>query len=428
MIPAAIVLIDELPLTANGKVDRRALPAPEQTRPEQEKVYVAPRTKFEGILTGMWQRMLNINKIGIYDNFFELGGNSLQAAIFINKLEEKLGEKVRVVVLFKAPNVHALASYLSEQHPDAVYGMCGEGDSYYVDGNKTVASHSKEELAVSPLIEIQPQGLKPPFFCVHPIGGHVYCYADLARYLGLDQPFYGLQSIGLRGEQEPHTQIVDMAADYLRALRSAQPHGPYLLGGYSFGSMVAFEMAQQLQKQGQTIELLALFDTEIVFLSDRAKESEKADDAILLANLFEHLPPLPLGQIRQLDPDEQLIYIIELAKTNNVIPSDLEFSQARNFLKVLRANFKAAANYVPQPYPGQITFFQASEQPATEDEREPSDGLGKLAKGGVKVYEVPGNHVSMFLKPHVQSLAASLKTCLDEIHMMHNLTGNGFNI
>ncbi|MBD0372769.1 MAG: AMP-binding protein, partial [Pyrinomonadaceae bacterium] len=424
MIPSAFLFLDELPLTPNGKVDRRALPAPEHTRPEQEKAYVAPRTGLEAILTGMWQRMLNVDKIGIYDDFFELGGNSLKAAIFINKLEERLGERVRVVVLFKAPSVQALASYLNEHHPDAVARMCVEG--FDVDESMEGASRSKDA-TVSPLVEVQPEGSRRPFFCVHPIGGHVYCYADLARYLGTDQPFYGLQSIGLRGEQEPHTRIADMAADYVRALQAVQPQGPYLLGGYSFGSMVAFEMAQQLQSQGQAIELLALFDTEIVFLSNRAKESEKADDATILANLFEHLPPLPLDRIRRLAPDEQLSYMIEVAKANNVIPPDLDFSQARNFVKVLRANLKAAADYVPQPYPGQITFFQASEQPETEDGREPSEDLSKLARGGVKVFEVPGNHVSMFLRPHVQALAESLKARLDEIHAAHNLTGKGFN-
>jgi thioesterase domain-containing protein len=191
--------------------------------------------------------------------------------------------------------------------------------------------------------------------------------------------------------------------------------------------MVAFEMARQLQKQGQAIELLALFDTEIVFLSDRAKESEKADDATILANLFEHLPPLPLDRIRHLHPDEQLAYMIELAKANNVVPSELELSQARNFVKVLRANFKAAADYAPQPYSGQITLFQASEQPVTGDESGPFEGLSRLATGGVRVYEVPGNHVSMFLQPHVKSLAASLKARLDEINAARNSAGNGFN-
>ena len=319
---------------------------------------------------------------------------------------------MRVVLLFQAPSVAALASYLTEHHPDAVSKMCGEGDAGDVD--KSIAPQSKEELAASPLVEIQPKGSKRPFFCVHPIGGHVYCYTDLARHSGVDQPFYGLQSIGLRGEQEPQTQIADMAADYLKALQAVQPQGPYLLGGYSFGSLVAFEMARQLQQQGQVVDLRALFDTEIASLSEKSKEQERADDAVLLANLFERLPLLPPDQLRQLDPDARLAYMMDVAKANYVIPSDFEFSQARSFLKVLRANLKAAANYMPKTYQGQITLFQAREQPATENGRDPADGLSRLATGGVKVYEVPGNHISMFLKPYVRSLAARLKTCLDE--------------
>jgi len=407
-----MVLIEALPLTPNGKVDRKALPAPNQARPDTKRPFIAPTSPTQQILAGIWSNLLGIEQVGIDDDFFELGGNSLKAAIFMHTLEEKLGEKVRIVALFKAPNVAALASYLSEHHSDAASRMCGDG--YSSDGNGKIASPTKVESPISPLIEIQPKGSKRPFFCVHPIGGHVYCYFDLARYLGVDRPFYGLQSIGLRGEREPHTHIADMAADYVKALQDVQPQGPYLLGGYSFGSIVAFEMAQQLQKQGHTIDLLALFDSEIALGINEAKEKEKADDATLLATLFEHLPPFP-DQIRQLDPDEQLTYLIELAKTNNVITSDLEFSQARWFLRVLRANVKAAANYVPQVYAGEITFFQASEQPATETEIDPSSRLRKLATRGVDVHEVPGTHVSMFLKPNVRSLAAKLKTCLDDI-------------
>jgi thioesterase domain-containing protein len=409
MIPSVFMLLDELPMTPNGKVDRKALPAPVQTR----KVYEAPRTKLESILVSMWEKMLNINKVGIHDDFFELGGNSLKAAIFTNQLEEALGEKVRVVVLFKAPDVAALASYLTEFHADAVSKMCAAGPSHFVDGNKKPASQRHEDLAASPLIEIQPEGSKRPLFCVHPIGGHVYCYADLARYLGVDRPFYGLQSIGLRGEREPHTRIADMAAEYVKALQVVQPQGPYLLGGYSFGSLVAFEMAQQLLMQGQTVARLALFDTEISNLSKRAKEEERTDDVTLLRNVFQNLPPIP-QQLRHLGPDERLAYMMELAKTNNVIPSDFEFSQARNFLKVLRANVAAAANYIPQPYAGEITFFRALERPPTETRSDPSYGSNGLGNRGVTVYEVPGNHVSMFLRPYVESLAAELKSCLDE--------------
>jgi len=409
MIPSVFMLLDELPLTPNGKVDRKALPAPVHTR----RVYEAPRTKLESILTSMWEKMLNITKVGIHDDFFELGGNSLKAAILTNKLEEALGEKVRVVVLFKAPNVAALASYLTEFHPDAVSKMCAAGPSHFVDENKKPASQPYEDLAASPLIEIQPEGSKRPFFCVHPIGGHVYCYADLARYLGVDQPFYGLQSIGLRGEREPHNRIADMAAEYVKAVQAVQPQGPYLLGGYSFGSLVAFEMAQQLLRQGQTVARLALFDTEIGNLSKKAKEEERTDDVTLLRNVFENLPPIP-QHLRHLDPDERLAYMMDLAKTNNVIPSDFEFSQARNFLKVLRANVAAAANYIPQPYAGEITFFRALERPPTENGSDPAYGLNGLGNRGVTVHEVPGNHVSMFLRPYVESLAAELKSCLDE--------------
>src|SRR5207253_11167405 len=122
--------------------------------------------------------------------------------------------------------------------------------------------YRREQAATnSMLVAIQPQGSQPPFFCVHPIGGSVFCYRDLARHLGSDQPFYGLQARDLVPNQEPHASVETMAADYIEALRIIQPTGPYRLGGWSLGGVVAFEMAQQLQRQGESISVLALIDS-----------------------------------------------------------------------------------------------------------------------------------------------------------------------
>ena len=168
----------------------------------------------------------------------------------------------------------------------------------------------------SSLVRIQSVGSNRPFFCVHPAGGSVICYIDLARFLGLEQPFYGLQASGLDGQQEPYTQIEDMAAHYTEALRVVQPEGPYFLGGWSMGGIVAFEMAQQLQAQGQKIALLALIDT---VATTSGAQAEDEDEVVLLGNFaqnlglwWEHLE-FSLDSFLQLNLDERLAYVLRQA-------------------------------------------------------------------------------------------------------------------
>ncbi len=420
LIPSAFVVLEQWPLTATGKVDLRALPVLANSGSDFNEVYVAPRTELERIITGLWKKTLGIDKIGIHDDFFELGGNSMKAAVFINHLQKALDENILVVSLFKARNIASLASYLTMYYPDAVSGI-GKSTSRNLT---EVSSHAAPPNQIeSPLVEIQPKGSKRPLFCVHAIGGHAYGYTELARYLGLDQPVYGFHAPGLGGEQEPHTQITDMATQYIEALKAIQPEGPYAIGGYSFGCLVAFEMAQQLRRQGNKLALVALFDGHIKALGEMREQAGELDNAMLLGEMF-GIPSDALNEIRQLEPDEQLIAIMDLLKSSNKVPSDFELShsQAHNLLRVLKANMKAAANYVPQPYSGQLTLFRASEQPPNLVNGDPTFGWGKLATEGVRVYEVPGNHLTMVTTPHVQVLAARLKTCLDETDAAHAQT------
>src|SRR5262249_39565166 len=136
----------------------------------------------------------------------------------------------------------------------------------------------------SPLVAIQPQGSARPFFCVHAVSGNVLCYRTLAHRLGAQQPFYALQARGVDDEQEPQTRVEAMAADYLEAVQTVQPHGPYLLGGWSMGGLIALEMAKQLEAQGEEVRLLALFDTKA--LDD---EAEVIEEESLLASFALHL-------------------------------------------------------------------------------------------------------------------------------------------
>src|SRR6185369_4049726 len=251
MLPAAFVTLEAFPLTTSGKIDRAALPAPDASRPDQDQAYVAPRDQLEQLLIDMWQPVLGLNELGVNDNFFDVGGDSIKGAILINRLQQLLGEYVYVVAIFDAPTVAQLATYLRQHYPTAVNRLCG----LEVDESVSVTREW------TPLVQLQRGDGNQPLFFVHPVGGNVFCYAELARELGDEQPFYALQSFGLADGDEPLTAVSEMATRYLDALRQVQPEGPYKLGGWSFGGLVAYEMAQQLQRAGQEVGSLVMIDT-----------------------------------------------------------------------------------------------------------------------------------------------------------------------
>jgi len=236
MMPAVFVPLEAMPLMLNGKIDRRALPAPERIRPELEKAFVAPRDALEVQLTHLWEEILNVKPVGVRDNFFELGGHSLAAVRLFALIESRLGKRLPLAAVFQAATIEHLAT-IFRQHVTSA--------------------------AQSSLVAIQSGGSKRPLFLIHPAGGHVFPYVHLAQCLGLDQPCYGLQAKGLEEGQELHTRIEDMATYYIKALQTVQPEGPYTLGGWSMGGVVAFEMAQQLHAQGQRVAFLALLDARI---------------------------------------------------------------------------------------------------------------------------------------------------------------------
>jgi acyl carrier protein len=235
MMPSAFVLLDELPLTPSGKVDRRALPAPEQTRTEQNGAFVAPRDELELRLAEMWEKVLGVQPVGVTDNFFDLGGHSLLAVRLFAQIEKVFGKNLPLATLFQAPTVEQLTPIVREQDSSASW---------------------------SSLVAVQPEGSKPPFFGVHGALANVLMFRGLAHHLGPDQPVYGLQAQGLDGKHEPHTRVEEMAAHYIAEIRTVQSEGPYYLGGVSFGGLVAFEMAQQLHARGERVALLALFNTD----------------------------------------------------------------------------------------------------------------------------------------------------------------------
>jgi thioesterase domain-containing protein len=208
-------------------------------------------------------------------------------------------------------------------------------------------------------VAIQPRGSKQPFFCVHPAGGTVFCYLELAAALGPDQPFYGLQARGLDGEQAPHETVQEMAASYIELMRQVQPTGPYLLGGWSLGGNLAYEMARLLEAQGEKVELLALFDAGAMPPDEPAAEE---DFLPVIMGMFPDGPQVSLEELRKLPPAEQLNYFLERAQHAMLVtPGDSQM-QAQGVFDVFQANLRAMLAWRPAEYHGKVTLFRAEEQ------------------------------------------------------------------
>jgi len=735
MIPAAFVFLDHLPLTRTEKLDRKALPSPDDARLAPGEELVAPHTNLERLLAECWQEILGVKQIGIHENFFDLGGDSLRAALLIHKLQEQLGDYIYVVALFEAPTIATMAAYLKEYYPRAVakvivdemavdeatkieqssrltgvmvtqareligaapiqpapvaknpsaifilspprsgstllrvmlaghpllfappelellsfntlaerreqltgkysfwlegtiralmeikgYGMeearalmeeCEEqklsvpqfygllqawiGNRRLVDKTPSyaldqqvlqraernfegalyvhlqrhpygmirsfeeakleqvffrhehsftrrelaeliwlisqqnileflkdvpaerqhqlkfeelvnsprevlerlcaflglefqpemvepyqhkekrmtdgihplsrmlgdvkfhqhnaidarVAERWKEQAANDPLaaatwevaetigyrrtqneerattssrsrvgpksllVPIQPQGTLAPFFCVHPVGGGVFCYRELARYLGSDQPFYGIQARDLIRGQEPHSDLTTMAADYIEAIRSVQPEGPYRLGGWSLGGVTAFEIAQQLHKQDQDISRLVLIDSFAPKLMNDAMSHQPAKSD---TELTEQEALDALIELCRTGTRDQIEDAFEEVRRSGFLPPEIALEDFPHWLQSCQARVQLVRNYQATPFPGRIVLIKTSEAEyknnlaIAESGRDPDPNFGwsELAAGGLDASIIAGTHYTVVLEPYVSELARVL--------------------
>ncbi len=364
--------------------------------------FVAPRNITEEQLSQIWRNVLKIDEIGIRDNFFKLGGTSLLAVRLMAQVQKQFNHNLPLAVLFQSQTIEDLANLLH---------------------NETDA------LSWSPLVPIQPEGTKEPFFCIPGAGGNVLYFYELARLMHTDRPFYGLQPLGLDGTSLPHERVEDMASYYIEAIRSMKPHGPYVLGGHSFGSHVALEMAQQLLRQGEKVALLAVFDAPAPVLEAPtiANDDQKNEAAWLieLAEVIEEWLGKKLAitydDIAQLDHDDQLTYFKECLQQIDLLPAQSDISQVRGLINVFKANHQA--NYSPQESIdlAEIVLFKASELTEYQSDtgstsilEETTWGWNKFSQE-VKTFVVPGNHMSMLAHHNVDKLARQLCDQLDEL-------------
>jgi amino acid adenylation domain-containing protein len=381
MLPNRIVTIEQLPITPNGKVDRRALLALNTTENSALKATV-PRNNLEEILVGIWQEVLEIERIDINDNFFELGGHSLLAIQLFTKIHQRLKVQLPLAILVRSPTVARLAEYLN--------------------------SSSQANISSS-LVPIQPHGTRTPFFCVHSLDPCLLFYKSLVQFLDPEQPFYGIQPYDVDNKLLSFTTIEEIAAYYLWEIRSIQPHGPYYLGGFSFGGFIAFEMAQQLHKQGEKVALLAIFDTPALGIINEISRSAQLDRIWQLFCKYGH------RFIYDKVINQFIFYRNRIINTWQKIQGLLRVdrlkltSAQQQFARTLATNERALESYQPALYPGKITLFKAGYNVNTISL---AAGWQDLAQLGVDTIEIPGDHVSLFTPPNAAHLARELDRCL----------------
>jgi surfactin family lipopeptide synthetase A len=391
MVPTSIVWLDALPLTPNGKVDRKALPDPKALPEERETPYVAPRTRTERELVRIWERVLETKPIGVADDFFELGVTSVVAARLFARIQRRFGPSLPLAPIFATPTVESLARLIDK----------GTG----------------EQSRWTSLVPIQAEGSKTPIFCIHGGAGTILNLEPLARRLGPDQPFYGLQSRGLYGGEPPLTTVEQMAAHYLSELREVQPHGPYCLVGYCFGALVAYDIAQRLLRGGEQIRMLAFVNgPSPAYLRSggrhrRANRSQTDGTVRGKARRALQEPRRIIDQVR---------WRATLARRKIERPIVKVYVARRWPLpQALRDNFfvnihlSAQRVYAPDDYPGEILSFQGQGLYSGD----PELGWGELAQGGIETLVVPGEHVGTrqaMWEPYVGFIAKHIRRYLEE--------------
>ena len=389
MMPSFFVFLDALPLTANNKVDVRALPTPVPARSDG-LAHVGPRDQMEVQLIALWQQVLEVPKIGIHDNFFDLGGHSLKAAQLFFLLEQVFGRHLPLATLFQAPTIAALASVLSREE--------------WVPPWQS-------------LVAIQPTGTATPIFMVPGVGGNVLIFSQLAKLLGPDQPFYGLQARGLDGREAPFTSVPEMASHCVREIYQHHPRGPYILAGACTGGLIAYEIAQQLTAEGEAVTIL-MMDTwhPSSYRNHRnnwtmglwlplfvAGKIWKSAQVLFRTSLKDWRPFLQLKVNR-------LVSMLHGGSLE--IERRTEETRETNWHveRVTRATFYAVARYAVRPYSGRLLNIVASRRRVAESIVDTRRVWEAFAGGGSQTVEVAAEDSGLlFTLPHVEDVSTCVQ-------------------
>jgi amino acid adenylation domain-containing protein len=396
MLPSALLPLEKLPLTPNGKIDKRALPAVRPERYREETSSPRPRTSTEARLSIIWADLLKFEQVGVHDNFFDMGGHSLLAIQLIARIKKHFGINLPVATLFQCPTVAELANLLETD-------TCPNPQSS--------------------LVPIRPKGARMPFFWVHGDSSTVL----LSRYLDPDQPIYALEHQAQDGRRARFSRTETIATYYLDELRAIRPHGPYLLGGFSFGAVTAFEMAQQLRRAGEEVALLFMLDPsgmEIretlpipsTTLREKLRKHWLELSHMQLHEKLDYLAPRLKGQLIGtmflIIPITRMTKYIRNLRLRCYLAAGFPLPAPLRSYYIVDMYRRALRTYVPQPYSGRILLFKSRKAWYPP----PLDWLN-LSTGALEVYEFEGEHTDLTKELYVAQWVQQLKASLDDVQV-----------
>jgi amino acid adenylation domain-containing protein len=399
MVPSAFVRIEALPLTPTGKLDAKALPAP--AYPAADPVLDTPQDYVEVQLIHIWEQLLGVPLIGPTQDFFELGGNSLLALHLFAQIKRKLQCTLPLGILVTGATVRQMAAAIRQQRASAA--------------------------SPGPIVPLQPEGDRPPLFCVHPAGRGVSVYVHLVRHLGPRQPVFGVLDL----DENLARPVSRIAAEHISAIRARQPDGPYYLLGWSFGGTVVYEMAVQLARQHQEVAFVGVVDTIEIGLSRALPKRDAAWRVAVLAKEIAEKMGRPFSlrreELHALDLHAQCRYAADALHAQHAAPPDFTAATLReDYYDVVVLRERSRRRHKPRPYAGRLTLFRPLDTPddyarlfssLTEEEAR-TLGWSRCA-ASVAVERVPGTHRAMFCEPHVRVLAQRVRECLADAAARH---------
>ena len=381
--------IGAFPVSSDGATEAPTIHESPSRFPEPGRG-VAPRDTLERQLLSVWQDVFESSSIGVQDNFFDLGGDSFRAVRMVGRIEALTGRSLPLVTLIEAPTIERLAALLKDEGWKPRW---------------------------SSLVPIRPGGTRPPFYCVHGVGGNILEFEHLGRYLNPDQPLYGIQAQGLDGKRPRLGSVEEMAAHYVDEIRELQPHGPYYLGGSSFGGLVAWEVTRQLQAQGEEVGLLVMFDTHgpgfPKYLPTTKGLRKRWGDLRYRVEL--HVGNIRASRGRRWEYVRTKAGRLRRQLAQNArgrFRTTIErLALPRAIREVGESGAQASRAYEPQPFKGRVALLRATEQPYGIVPA-PTNGWSSMAVGSLEVRDVPGHHGAIMREPRVRVLAQELDACL----------------
>jgi amino acid adenylation domain-containing protein len=389
MMPSWLVAIDELPRTSNGKLDQSRLPPPAELSAGKARARRPLAAGTEQRLAAVWSRVLELPIEDGDDDFFAMGGHSVLAVRLMSAVEKEFGVRLPLAELFTSPTIASMAALVERRGRDSEW---------------------------RPVVPVNTAGSRVPLVCFHPVGGNVLCYRDLAAALGAGQPVYMVQSYGLEEGQPLHASVEAMTSAYLSAVRGVVPDGPVTLAGWSFGGLLAWEAASQLQRLG--VEVRAVIVLDGVAVPDVVRDMLRKGESEYLADLFDEMGLFDAQTLRSLTPEQRLDLILERSKGGNFLPDGMDRAGMRRLLALFQNNALAAVRYRPRPLDGELLLIRPKEasKQAPGVPGDPLNGWGPLASRGVTLHWMEGTHGQMLVRPWLDELAGHVRKWLDRVN------------